>query len=671
MPKGPYANGGLPDSLDVETSVLDEPCMIRDDGSEAAQEQRGLCAWHPTGACLALAGRSSVLLKHRPGAQDGNGAAAASSSSSEDLDRSVWREEVLVGGNGPPHAAGVVTTLAWSPCGRFLASGGTDRQVVLWSFDTKDVVASWSPSTHALTGLAFLVNPSISEEAAAAKATPLLALADARGRVGVWGVNPKLGQGNKKGSSAAAAEVDSDNESPLKLKRASQGRRLKKTAPTPSKGSDEFDTDDEKAKMGFVSSKALLDVANDDDDEDFDFVTDDEAEKIAGGQNGNAAGAVAKSPAIDEDEEGVDDELKDGEDGSGAKGMEDDEAEDGESKIKQLSAKERLAAAMAPATEAQEESGKTSSKSAEKKAAKNAKLEAKKAKKELKLKKKQAKKDAAAAGGSDESDDADFNDSAEEEDLDSDEGSDSDNALNSASEDEDDVKAYASTDKKSSKEDAASSSGSKKSSKATTKAALNDSDDENNSDDAGSAAGDYDSDNDGINYGGDDDMLDDQDNDGYGAAGAASSSSSPGAPGGSVVGGMVAAAPASFMPSASPLGEERRYLCWNSVGTITSRLEGAANAVEIEFADAASRRSVRNVYLFYCYDTLASIISCASFHEYAYQSFLLLSLSLFDLPCLSSPPPFCELRCGSKTGSSFPWAPSPTTAPSSRTCRSP
>ena len=605
MPKGPYTNNsGLPDSLDVETSVLDEPCMNRDDGSDAAQEQRGLCAWHPRGSCLALAGRSSVLLKHRPGT-NGDGAAAGAADSSEDLDRSVWREEVLVGGNGPSHAAGAVSMVAWSPCGRFLASGGTDRQVVLWSMDAQDVVATWPPSTHALTGVAFLVNSACSNDAAC----PLLALADTRGRVGVWGVNPKLSEGkgnnNKKktnsssaalpassSSASVAAEVDSDNESPLKLKRASQGKRLKKSsAPvavaTPSKGGEEFDTDDEKAKMGFVSSKVLLNVANGDDDEDFDFVTDDEAEKIAGG--GKAAEAVAKSPLIEE-EAAEDDGLNDDDVDGGAKNMEDDdddaEAEGDESKPKKMSAKERLAAAMAPASEAQEKGGSKSAK----KAAKKAKAEAKKAKNEaLKLKKKKAKKEAAAAGeGSDDNDD-DFNDSAEDE-LDSDEGSDndgdddSDDALNSASEDEDDVKAYAASDKKSSsKEDGSSKQGAK----ATTKADLNDDSDDDNSDDNDGNAFDDNDDNDG------DDVLGPDDAGEGGLAWTSVGALAGGGATASPTGGAVAAAPAPFMPSASPLGEERRYLCWNAVGTITSRSEGAANAVEIEFADAASRRSVR------------------------------------------------------------------------------
>jgi hypothetical protein len=51
------------DIIDVEENVLVESCMTRIDGSEESRQQVGQCAWHPEGKCLALAGRSNVVLK--------------------------------------------------------------------------------------------------------------------------------------------------------------------------------------------------------------------------------------------------------------------------------------------------------------------------------------------------------------------------------------------------------------------------------------------------------------------------------------------------------------------------------------------------------------------------------------------------------------------------------
>lgn len=53
-----------------------------------------------------------------------------------------------------------------------------------------------------------------------------------------------------------------------------------------------------------------------------------------------------------------------------------------------------------------------------------------------------------------------------------------------------------------------------------------------------------------------------------------------------------------FMPSSSPIGESRRYMCWNAVGTITRRTEGFDTAtVEIEFADKGRHHAV-------CFDNI-------------------------------------------------------------------
>ncbi|CAN0425943.1 unnamed protein product [Ectocarpus fasciculatus] len=48
-----------------------------------------------------------------------------------------------------------------------------------------------------------------------------------------------------------------------------------------------------------------------------------------------------------------------------------------------------------------------------------------------------------------------------------------------------------------------------------------------------------------------------------------------------------------FQPSSTPLGDARRYLCWNRVGTIISVDENTHNAVEIEFADKSAGRNQR------------------------------------------------------------------------------
>jgi len=43
--------------------VLSEGCAGKDDGSAETRRQCALCAWHPQGLSLALAGRTSVLIK--------------------------------------------------------------------------------------------------------------------------------------------------------------------------------------------------------------------------------------------------------------------------------------------------------------------------------------------------------------------------------------------------------------------------------------------------------------------------------------------------------------------------------------------------------------------------------------------------------------------------------
>ena len=58
--------------------------------------------------------------------------------------------------------------------------------------------------------------------------------------------------------------------------------------------------------------------------------------------------------------------------------------------------------------------------------------------------------------------------------------------------------------------------------------------------------------------------------------------------------GPRAEAQAPFMPSSTPIEDSRRYMCWNSVGSITSRDEGGVVAsIEIDFNDKNSHRAVR------------------------------------------------------------------------------
>lgn len=57
------SNLGDIDIIDIEENVLVESIMSRQDGSEESRKQVGQCVWHPMGKCLALAGRSNVILK--------------------------------------------------------------------------------------------------------------------------------------------------------------------------------------------------------------------------------------------------------------------------------------------------------------------------------------------------------------------------------------------------------------------------------------------------------------------------------------------------------------------------------------------------------------------------------------------------------------------------------
>ena len=50
---------------------------------------------------------------------------------------------------------------------------------------------------------------------------------------------------------------------------------------------------------------------------------------------------------------------------------------------------------------------------------------------------------------------------------------------------------------------------------------------------------------------------------------------------------------AAFMPSSTPLEDDRRILCWNAVGCIASREEGFSNAIEIDFADTTAHRAIK------------------------------------------------------------------------------
>ena len=61
---------------------------------------------------------------------------------------------------------------------------------------------------------------------------------------------------------------------------------------------------------------------------------------------------------------------------------------------------------------------------------------------------------------------------------------------------------------------------------------------------------------------------------------------------------MVAAVPetpyqAPFQSSSTPVMNRRRFLCWNSVGVITSRDEDTHYAVEIELHDTSKHKNSR------------------------------------------------------------------------------
>ena len=46
------------------------------------------------------------------------------------------------------------------------------------------------------------------------------------------------------------------------------------------------------------------------------------------------------------------------------------------------------------------------------------------------------------------------------------------------------------------------------------------------------------------------------------------------------------------MPASTAIGYRNRYLCWNSVGSVTTRPDGLHVVVEVEF-NSPKRRSVR------------------------------------------------------------------------------
>jgi hypothetical protein len=47
---------------------------------------------------------------------------------------------------------------------------------------------------------------------------------------------------------------------------------------------------------------------------------------------------------------------------------------------------------------------------------------------------------------------------------------------------------------------------------------------------------------------------------------------------------------AAFQPSSTPLDSDRRYLLWNRIGIITSRVEAVNSVVDVEFHNAQAQR---------------------------------------------------------------------------------
>ena len=271
-------DSGLPDALDVEEAVLDEPCAGRDDGSEAAAAQRGQCAWQPGGgACLALAGRTHVVLKHRPAAAE---------------ERGAWREEPLVGGDGALHLA-PVCAVAWAPGAALLASADLDGAVLLWAVDDRAPLARWACAGPAC-GLAWL-------PAAGQVPHQVLAMSNAEGQVAVWAAQRKppaaaSPERPKAPAAAAAAAASSDDESPLKLKKASKGAKAARKAASRANGATEAEAPAPATPAAAPAVPAAVSLAAASDDEGFDFDTDDELTK-AGGEEAEEGGGTVETPA--------------------------------------------------------------------------------------------------------------------------------------------------------------------------------------------------------------------------------------------------------------------------------------------------------------------------------------------------------------------------------------
>lgn len=59
------------------------------------------------------------------------------------------------------------------------------------------------------------------------------------------------------------------------------------------------------------------------------------------------------------------------------------------------------------------------------------------------------------------------------------------------------------------------------------------------------------------------------------------------------LGNIMTAVQKSFQPSSTPIEERRRYLCWNSIGSIVTRNEDYNNSIQITFNDLSQNRTIR------------------------------------------------------------------------------
>ncbi len=49
----------------------------------------------------------------------------------------------------------------------------------------------------------------------------------------------------------------------------------------------------------------------------------------------------------------------------------------------------------------------------------------------------------------------------------------------------------------------------------------------------------------------------------------------------------------AFQSSCTPMANKRRYLVWNAVGCVTSRVDDTSSSIEVEFADVTKHRNIR------------------------------------------------------------------------------